>query len=252
MNNKKFFESFKFRAFSFNKGRYTDNFTNNGLPSNYIVYLINGSAKIVSNQGTFFLKENDFFYIPKDCPYHSYWYTNEDNSLQWYSIGFDYMPLSDGGNFLMQKISVTESAKELFIKITENLTVNTENVGLFYLFLSKVTECMKKNAKAYEASIEKAVKYMRINPNSKMKDVAKFCNISEATLYTLFKKRYKMPPNEIRQKILCEKAEELLITTSLSVEEISERLGFSSSSYFRKILKKHLNATPTSIRKKTV
>lgn len=252
MNNRKFFESFRFRMFSFNKCRHSDNYAINGLPINYIIYLVKGSAKFVSNQGTFFLNENEFFYIPKSCPYHSDWYTNENNNLQWYSIGFDYIPLSEGGNFLMQKISADASAKEVFDKITEKLTVNTENIGLLYLFLSKVTAQMKRDSKAYEASVEKAIQYMQNNPNAKMREVADFCNISEATLYSLFKKRFKKTPNEIRQRILCEKAEELLITTNLSIEEISERIGFSSSSYFRKIVKKHLNATPTSIRKQSV
>ena len=104
MNNKKFFESFKFRIFSFNKGRHTDNYSNKGLTSNYIVFLSKGSAKHVSKHGTVFLKENDFCYIPKDCPYHSYWYTNSDSELNWYSLGFDYMPLSDGGNSTRKRV----------------------------------------------------------------------------------------------------------------------------------------------------
>ena len=123
---------------------------------------------------------------------------------------------------------------------------------MFYLFLGNAIDGMKKEGKAYEASVAKAFKYMQNNPNAKMGDVAKYCNISETTLFSLFKKRFKKTPNEIRQKILCEKAEELLITTNLSVEEISGKLGFSSASYFRKILKKHLNITPTGIRKKSV
>ena len=43
--------------------------------------------------------------------------------------------------------------------------------------------------------------------------------------------------------------EELVETTGLSVEEISNELQFSSSSYFRKILKKHLGKTPSEIRR---
>ena len=56
---------------------------------------------------------------------------------------------------------------------------------------------------------------------------------------------------EKKQEIFCERAAELLITTDLSVEEISAMLSFSSSSYFRKIFKKHTGQTPLQIRKNT-
>jgi transcriptional regulator GlxA family with amidase domain len=42
---------------------------------------------------------------------------------------------------------------------------------------------------------------------------------------------------------------ELLLTTNKKIEEISEMTGFSSGSYFRKVLKKHLGYTPREIRK---
>ena len=46
-----------------------------------------------------------------------------------------------------------------------------------------------------------------------------------------------------------EKAKQLLMTTNISVEEISRMLNFSSASYFRKILKKYSGKTPKEIRK---
>ncbi len=238
--------------FSFDKGRHTDNMSNGGLPLNYMGYLVNGTAKLVSKDTTVTLKEGEFFYIPKGCPYRSYWYTDRDSKLLWYSIGFDCIPLAEGGNFLLQKFEADPFSKDIYNDITKDLKSSIKNVGLFYLFLSEVADKLKRDSKAYEASLEKALNYMKNNTDARMKEVANYCNISEATLYTLFKKRFNKTPNEVRQKILCEKAEELLITTSLSVEEISDKLGFSSSSYFRKIIKKHLNTTPTSIRKRSV
>ena len=74
------------------------------------------------------------------------------------------------------------------------------------------------------------------------------CSLSEPHLYYLFKKAGEVTPNEYRQKSLCDRAVELLITTDNSVEAISDMLGFSSSSYFRKILKKHTGKSPREIR----
>ena len=58
-----------------------------------------------------------------------------------------------------------------------------------------------------------------------------------------------MTPHALRQKILVEKAVELLTTTDIPIEEVSDRLGFSSSSYFRKILFAQTGKTPSAIRK---
>ena len=56
-------------------------------------------------------------------------------------------------------------------------------------------------------------------------------------------------PNTQRQIILCERAVELLTTTDRPIEEISTALGFSSSAYFRKVMREHTGMTPREIRK---
>ena len=119
MNNKKFFESFSFRAYCFDKDRHTDNLYNNGLASNHICMLYKGSAKLVSKKETVTLNANDFFIIPKDYPYRSYWYTDENSEVMWYSFGADYLPILDGGNYRMQKFEVDDTAREIFNKITK-------------------------------------------------------------------------------------------------------------------------------------
>ena len=57
-----------------------------------------------------------------------------------------------------------------------------------------------------------------------------------------------MTPNEMRQQIAVEMAVKLLITTEKSVQQISDKLGFSSTDYFRRILRKHTGKTPRQIR----
>lgn len=82
-----------------------------------------------------------------------------------------------------------------------------------------------------------------------MEQVASYCGVSQTALYNAFRQQLGITPNGMRQGILCEAARELLVTTGLSVEEISSRLGFSSSSYFRKVLFQHTGKTPLAIRK---
>ena len=108
---------------------------------------------------------------------------------------------------------------------------------------------MERKITHNELLIEKALDFMYLNINYQVRDIASYCNVSEATLYNVFSQNLNKSPNEMKQQIMCEKATEYLTITSLSVEEISSKLQFSSSSYFRKIFKKHTGKTPLQIRK---
>ena len=98
--------------------------------------------------------------------------------------------------------------------------------------------------------LDKATRYIFEHPNDRISAVAEHCNVSESGLYALFRKQLGKTPNDIRTEALCEKAVSLLTTTNKSVQEISDIVGFSSTSYFRKILRQQTGKTPLAIRKK--
>lgn len=110
---------------------------------------------------------------------------------------------------------------------------------------------MEQESKHHSDIAEIALEYMHNNTEFHIADVANHCKVSESTLYGIFKKAYNRTPVEMKQEIFCERASELLITTNLSVEEISDKLNFSSSSYFRKVFKKYTGKTPLQVRKNT-
>lgn len=68
---------------------------------------------------------------------------------------------------------------------------------------------------------------------------------SRASLYNRLKAITHISPNEYINKIRMEKAMELLRRTELSMTEIAERTGFSSSRYFSTTFKKYTGITPT-------
>ena len=80
-------------------------------------------------------------------------------------------------------------------------------------------------------------------------DVARFCGVSESALYTAFREVRGYTPTQARHRILTEEAVSLLTTTDLPVEEISRKLGFCSSNYFRKVISGQTGSTPRAIRK---
>lgn len=250
MNNTQFFNSFTFDRPRFYKYHFTDN-RQKGSPTNYIGVMLSGTAEIESKKHKLLLKQGDVFFIPKGMPYQSSWFGNEDEWVTWLSFGFDFFPVNLEGNLLIQKLECDDSDILLLNTIAEEFTVSCKNVGTLYTFLGNILKNMKREARSFDPIGEKALEFMQNTECYSIKDVADYCGISESGLYKIFKKRYDKTPVEMRQQFICEKAKELLTNTNLSVEEISVQLNFSSSSYFRKVMKKCLGKTPLCIRKES-
>lgn len=251
MNNTQFLNSFHFCKRQRYKYFVTDHFQTNGSPGHHIGQMIKGSAKIKSRNKTITVSEGDIFYIPNGLKYHSFWYGNENDEIVFNTLRFYHFPMLDNYKFSLQKIDCPPSATSLFQEITDDMTVNCTTVGKLYQFLGEVAGQMEQEGRHHIDIAEIAVDYMNNHTDFLISDVAEHCKVSESTLYSIFKKAFKATPIEKKQQIFCERAAELLITTELSIEEISAMLGFSSSSYFRKIFKKHMNKTPLQVRKNT-
>ena len=218
-----------------------------GVKVHYLALMLSGSAKLVADDGTIEISEGDVFYIPNGKRYQSYWY-GEPN-ISFISLGFGYMPSFDAQTFNTQLISAQNSERELFHKILARESINAESVGEFYTLLARLLPKMtpEKRSAAGEL-IHRTEKLIYDNPTLSVSALAKLLAVSESSLYAAFK-RHGTTPNAIRQSLLAQEAKQLLITTDMSVQEISDRLGFSSASYFRKVLRQHTGKTPSQLRK---
>lgn len=246
MNNVFFYNNFLFYRHTFVNYHYTDNRA--GVPLNYLAYMIKGYSKIVSADKTIYVNEGDVFYIPKNLGYQSYWY---GDNIDFLSFGFSDLNINENVKFDLQTIPYDKSVFEKVISIpTVGTSIDCDALCAFYGAMSAVIPYLKyATFEKKELIVEKAKSYIYQNPDCTIPDVAQHCLVSEPYLYTLFNKATNSTPNDFRQKILCQKGIELLTTTDKTIEEISGVLNFSSSSYFRKVLKKHTGRTPREIRK---
>ncbi len=76
-------------------------------------------------------------------------------------------------------------------------------------------------------------------------------NISKSVLYTLFHEAYGTTVKDYINEKRIKKAEQLLLSTDFSVENISQLTGFSGVSYFGKIFKEKIGKSPLKYRKET-
>ena len=72
--------------------------------------------------------------------------------------------------------------------------------------------------------------------------------ISQSHLSREFRKQFGERPVAYLTMLRLKKAMELLTSSSLKVEDISCQCGFSSSNYFNKVFKRHMNMTPARFR----
>lgn len=73
-------------------------------------------------------------------------------------------------------------------------------------------------------------------------------NMSESWFRTCFRKTFDISPMQYRQKLLYDKARNLLQHTQLSVKEIAFQLGFESQNYFSRAFKNHQGVSPVQYR----
>lgn len=245
MNNTLFSNSFAFREFRFKKSyRYTD--MRSGADKHFVACMRKGRCRIVSEENTIEIEEGDIFYIPKNLRYQSYWYG--DGAICFDSFGFQFFPNQEDRSYLLQKIPSTAADLQLVEQVTNCDENSSEAIFAFYALLGQLLPKMTY-ADSHNGIILKAERFLYADPFAQISKVARACGVSESGLYAAFKRSAGLTPNTLRQKVLVDKATQLLEETDIPVEEISNKLRFSSTSYFRKILKKHTGLTPSQIRK---
>ena len=246
MNDIIFSRSFSFLSHHFTTYHHTDMMQ--GTTCHHIGYLKHGRAKFVTDSVTHEFNEGDVFFIPCGCKYCSYWYGEDKISFD--SYAFTYLPQSSNDTYKLQKLNVTQTARRYIDELSSDKRVNIKTVGLLYMFLGELVSDMEKiKSNKNSALIAKARSYMYSHNEYSVGDIARHCNVSESALYATFRESAGHTPIDEKHSIQTEKAIQLLITTDMSVEQISDKLSFSSPSYMRKILKKKTSKTPREIRK---
>lgn len=250
MDNIFLYNQYAFQTYSYNHIHHCDNSV--GLETHYVARIISGSVKMITNgnQECFF-KKGDVFYLPKGMKYHSLWKgCPENEKIEWESYRFTVFPSNSGKVYRAQCIDVDCRESEILDKLSEKMEVTVESVGLFYLLLGSILKKMEEDKNdSKQILLERAKEYISKNPDFKVPQLAKYCNMSESALYAFFRDFGKTSPIEMKNKIKVERAVLMLESTDDSIEKISESLGFSNSAYFRKTVKRYTGMTPMKIRK---
>ena len=214
----------------------------------YLSYLISGNCRIVSESREYHIPAGSVFYVPKGYHYQSFW---SGERVDFLSLGFFDTGTKEAWKTQLQILPADDEIIRLLLSIPTERggAVSCRTLSLFYDVLDRLSPYLCRDGGREGRIVKQAKIYIAEHPRCSVPEIAAACGISEPYLYAVFKRSAGISPNESKQQILCEMATDLLISTDLRVEEISERLGFSSGCYFRKIFKKHMGTTPLAVRR---
>ena len=187
-------------------------------------------------------------FIPKNKPYKSIWVPN--GTVEFYAIEFDFDFNSDKFTTfqVFNNLNVLPLFEKLFSsKVSEN-TVST--IASFYAILEVVAPLLEKDTFEESNRILPALNYLNENYalNVKVKDLSKMCYLSESRFYQLFKSVTKLSPIEYKNNVKLSNAI-IMIKNGNTLEEICEKLNFTSPAFLRRLIKKHYKKTPREIKR---
>lgn len=104
----------------------------------------------------------------------------------------------------------------------------------------------------YEPSLDRVLAFIDANlgKNMSISEISRATLMAKSSLYKLFHTHLGCTVSEYINSKRIEKAVELLSGSSMSVSEISEKLGFSSPQYFSRVFRDIKGVSPNQIRKR--
>ena len=188
-------------------------------------------------------------YIAAGTLYQSIWFGAPE--IEWYSISFGFQDAAAFSAYRFQIIkNYPPTLFECMYKTRE--AAPFLSVSAFYRLLDDIYRKMTKTAHSDAAlTVAPAIRYLEENYQQALsvKSLADLCHISESGFFKAFQKATHVTPIQYKHNIMVQNAISLLANTTLSIEEISAQVGFSSANYFRKVFFKITRKTPKEVRK---
>lgn len=232
------------------------------------LYCVWGRGHISVGSHEMVLNANQCVVLPKGVPMA--WRSSDDEPWSIYWICFDgdkgkiyAKSMAAPANVLPSIYTRIEQRTELFDKMYAILCDAPTIEKLEYVnqilphFLASFRYRDHDHATAdpppgySEGMVGKVLQYMNDNVERRltMKEIADFAGLSESYFYRRFVQQMSMSPIDYFIRLKINKAAILLLKTSMSISQISAKLGFGSPDYFSRTFRKVLGISATEFRK---
>lgn len=166
----------------------------------------------------------------------------------------EYMEFIPEKPYIIQGNS--EELQKAFVELYEakrnEYPSELEMIGRTYIFLSKLIQQEKVLYSGFENHIaQKGKVFIDLNYSSKLspQDVAENLNVSCSHLHRSFSKEFGTSMGKYINQLRMDRSVNLLLSTELSVGEISSSVGFENQLYFSQAFKKYFGLAPSYFKK---
>lgn len=221
---------------------------------NLFLLLVGCSARYVEKDGKITLcKSGDLVYAPKGSEYKVELFNFESEKS--HTIGINFLIYDEDLKeiCLSEGVSVIGSAKtsaleNLFIETIKNNSLNDKKIALMQVFSAL---CEINLVKKFPKFIIDSVNYLNENLEylPTVKELADRAMVSEVYFRKLFKECYQKSPVEYRNELRLNRAKSYLEHGEISIQEISDTLGYATVSHFIKEFKKRYGYSPLKFKK---
>ncbi len=239
-----------------------------------IIYVLSGKGFVECNDKSYLLSKNTFVYFPSGVPYH----IHSTENLTFYTVNFDFtQEFSHMGVMVPKKESIFDydTILRYNIKISDVFTdvlyiTNAKKIGndlesiyneskntpknqdvenlYMKIILLKLSNSAENNGNK-STLCEKIKEAVRNNITLNIRQISDELHHHPYYLNEVFKKSEGMTLHEYitRQRLI--KVREMLLTTDISISEISHQCGFYSQSHMSNTFKAVYKITPGKMRK---
>lgn len=235
----------------------------------HVHFILQGKGTLEINGKSYHLHRGQIFVIPPDI--ETYYYADPSDPWHYTWVSF----AGTQATYLLEKAGITAESPvrdtyidpEIFLSLTEQIldhheiTISNELIrtALMYQIVAKLIESQTQQLSStnsqpsYDYSpdvyVECAVEYIHYNYNHiSVSDIASYIGITRSYLAHIFKQKLQISPQQYLVNYRLEQAGRLLRTTSLPVQEISEKVGYSNPLTFSKIFKATYKLSPKNYR----
>ena len=161
------------------------------------------------------------------------------------------LPFSDVKNHIKALGVDIEEAEKCFYEIPHLDLQKIESISRIAEIIAKHILLEKTLTLKSDERLSEINSYIdeNLHTNITIHAISLHTNISKSVLYNLFRENYGMTVKDYINEKRVKKAEHLLLSTDLSIDNISQLSGFSGVSYFGKIFKCKTGKSPLKYRK---
>lgn len=235
----------------------------------HVHFILSGKGVLEINGQSYHLGRGQIFVIPPDI--ETYYYADASDPWQYTWISF----AGTKASYFLQKAGLTADSPvrdayinpDTFLTLTEKLlnhhelTISNELIrtSLLYEIVALLIDSQNQGlADSHKPAgldystdiyVNHAVEFIHYNYHQiRVSDIAAYIGITRSYLTHIFKEKLHVSPQEYLLTYRLEQGCRLLRTTTLPVQEVAEKIGYTNPLTFSKIFKNAYGLSPKNYR----